>query len=150
MKMFKESTSLIKKRSYQYFLLRVEEKWTFNPFLSQCSHFKLSESTNELVFLCFQGVWLRRFVRKWFKDCFCCQTIQIQVLSFLLFIKLGRHQWALIYDPYGNHMFKVNNRNTRTRCEICSKLTIKTSERRLVSFWCLIVDLNIFHTLFYC
>ena len=27
-------------------------------------------------------------------------------------------------------MFKVNNRNTRARCEICSKLTIKTSERR--------------------
>ena len=30
----------------------------------------------------------------------------------------------------GNYMFKVNNRNTRTRCEICSKLTIKTPERR--------------------
>ena len=28
----------------------------------------------------------------------------------------------------GNYMFKVNNRNTRTRCEICSKLTMKTSE----------------------
>ena len=27
-------------------------------------------------------------------------------------------------------MFKVNNRNTRTSCEICSKLTIKTPERR--------------------
>ena len=27
-------------------------------------------------------------------------------------------------------MFKVNSRNTRTRCEICSKLTIKTPERR--------------------
>ena len=27
-------------------------------------------------------------------------------------------------------MFKVNNRNTRTRCEIWSKLTIKTPERR--------------------
>ena len=26
--------------------------------------------------------------------------------------------------PAGNCMFKVNNRNTRTRCEICSKLTI--------------------------
>ena len=26
-------------------------------------------------------------------------------------------------NPAGNHMFKVNNRNTRTRCEICSKLT---------------------------
>ena len=29
-----------------------------------------------------------------------------------------------------NKMFKVNNRNTRTRCEICSKLTIKIPERR--------------------
>ena len=27
-------------------------------------------------------------------------------------------------------MFKINNRNTRTRCEICSKLTKKTPERR--------------------
>ena len=26
-------------------------------------------------------------------------------------------------------MFKVNNRNTRTTCEICSKLTIKIPER---------------------
>ena len=26
-------------------------------------------------------------------------------------------------------MFKVINRNTRTRCEICSKLTVKTQER---------------------
>ena len=32
-----------------------------------------------------------------------------------------------------NYMFKVNNRNTRRRCEICSKLTM-----------------NIFHTLFWC
>ena len=28
------------------------------------------------------------------------------------------------------HFLKVNNRNTRTRCEIYSKLTIKTPERR--------------------
>ena len=27
-------------------------------------------------------------------------------------------------------MFKGNNRNTRLKCEICSKLTIKTPERR--------------------
>ena len=26
-------------------------------------------------------------------------------------------------------MFKVNNRNTRTWCKICSELTIKTPER---------------------
>ena len=27
-------------------------------------------------------------------------------------------------------MFKVNNRSTRAKCEVCSELTIKTSERR--------------------
>ena len=34
--------------------------------------------------------------------------------------------------PAGIYLLKVNNRNTRTRCEICSKLTIKTPERRKV------------------
>ena len=29
-------------------------------------------------------------------------------------------------SPASNYMFKVNNKDTRTRCEICSKLTIKT------------------------
>ena len=33
-------------------------------------------------------------------------------------------------SPAGIYLLKVNNRNTRTRCEICSKLTIKTPERR--------------------
>ena len=28
--------------------------------------------------------------------------------------------------PADNYMFRVKNRNTRTRCEICSKLTTKT------------------------
>ena len=32
--------------------------------------------------------------------------------------------------PTGNYTFKVSNRNTKTRCEICSKLTIKTPARR--------------------
>ena len=37
---------------------------------------------------------------------------------------------ARIGDPVGNYMFKVNSRNSRTRSEICSKLRIKTPERR--------------------
>ena len=45
---------------------------------------------------------------------------QSQQLLYLLFLSL----------PTGNYMFKVNNRNPRTRCEICSKLTIKIPERR--------------------
>ena len=48
----------------------------------------------------------------------------------------------------GSYMLKFNKSNTRTRSEICSKLTIKTPKRRhgvvLVS---LLLALNIFHTL---
>ena len=38
--------------------------------------------------------------------------------------------WLYFGNPAGIYLLKVNNRNTRTRCEICSKLTIKTPERR--------------------
>ena len=31
--------------------------------------------------------------------------------------------------PAGMYMFKVNNRNTTSRCKISSNLTIRTSER---------------------
>ena len=34
------------------------------------------------------------------------------------------------YNPVGIYLLKVSNRNTRTKCEICSKLIIKTPERR--------------------
>ena len=35
-------------------------------------------------------------------------------------------------SPFPNDidLLKVNNRNTKTRCEICSKLTIKIAEAR--------------------
>ena len=46
--------------------------------------------------------------------------------------QLFRLYQMLYYDtsPVGIYLLKVNNRNSRARCEICSKLTIKTSERR--------------------
>ena len=55
---------------------------------------------------------------------------------------IGRYAWGtggeelvclfglFAYFPAGICLLKVNNRNTRTKCEICSKLTIKTPERR--------------------
>ena len=57
--------------------------------------------------------------------------------------------------PAGIYLRKVNNKSTRARCEICSKLTIKTPEWRqcgygdvvLVSF---MLTLNKFYTLFWC
>ena len=38
-------------------------------------------------------------------------------------------------NPADVYLLKVNNRNTRTRCEISSKLTIKTPERRQWLFY---------------
>ena len=32
-------------------------------------------------------------------------------------------------NPGNIYLFKVNNKNTRKRCEICSKLTTKTPKR---------------------
>ena len=53
------------------------------------------------------------------------------MINYLPFFKL------LLVTTSGNYSYqagiyvpKVNNRNTRTRCEICSKLTVKTPERR--------------------
>ena len=48
---------------------------------------------------------------------------------------LNKKQFFFCYrcgsdNPVGNYMFKINNRHTRTRCEVCSKLTIKAPERR--------------------
>ena len=50
----------------------------------------------------------------------------IYICSSIVFI--SEYCILLIY-PAINYMFKVNNRNTRIRCKICSKLTINTPER---------------------
>ena len=48
-------------------------------------------------------------------------------------------------------MYKANDKNTRSKCEICSKLTIKTPEwRHWFILMSLLLTLNIFHSLFYC
>ena len=52
--------------------------------------------------------------------------VEIDQLDFLI----NENLFEVIHNPAGNYMFKVNNKNTRTRCEICSKLTIKMPERR--------------------
>ena len=39
----------------------------------------------------------------------------------------------MIY-PASKYMLKVNYRNTRKRCEICSKLTIKTPKTMLLTY----------------
>ena len=85
---------------------------------------------------------------------FIIQERYTQVISFL--------RWKVF--PANIYLFKVRNRNTRKRSEICSVLTIKTPERHqlrrsgvfIVNFEhishlflvFLLLTLNIFHTFF--
>ena len=48
-----------------------------------------------------------------------------------------------MHIPAGNYMFKVNTRNTRTKCEICSKLIIKTPQCHWRHHWRRSVVLNV-------
>ena len=60
-----------------------------------------------------------------------CNLIKAWNIKYYVEERLNRnYEVNMSYFPAGNYMFKVNNRNTRTKCEICSKLTIKTPERR--------------------
>ena len=54
------------------------------------------------------------------------------VISPLYMLLKGTNQELLILQTFftGIYLLKVNNRNTRTSSEICSKLTMKTPERR--------------------
>ena len=66
------------------------------------------------------------------------EDVSYDVESFFTSIAVAETiDYILKRIPAGNYMFKFSNRNTRTKCEICSKLTIKTPERRQASFWCL-------------
>ena len=57
-------------------------------------------------------------------SCEFCKTYQSN-----LFLEHLRAAASVCCIPAVNYVFKVSNRNTRTRSEICSKLTIKTPER---------------------
>ena len=75
----------------------------------------LSSSSSLLFWLIFDRCVL--FVFKAFKNCFEVTYMPIKPI-------------LNVYTSANIYLLKCNNRNTRKRCEICSKLTIKTPERR--------------------
>ena len=94
-------------------------------------------------------------VRKYAKVRHCLHHVILmtsQLTKSMKWFLIWKTWTCLIYETKktfisaGNYMFKGNNRNTRIRYEICSKLTIKIPERRLLVS--LLLTLNIFHTLF--
>ena len=81
------------------------------------------ENRKPLIFCCFPLIFCRHTTNIW---PVCCMTAGF--LSNLTEVKCF---------PAGIYLLKVNNRKTRTRCEICSKLTIKRLERRQ---WLVVVN----------
>ena len=56
----------------------------------------------------------------------------------------------IVNNPANIYLFNINNRNTKKRCEICSKLTIKTSnDVSDVALVSLLLTLNKFYTLLF-
>ena len=68
------------------------------------------------------------------------------ILKSNIFQYLNQDNNLGLFFVVNNYMFQVNNRNTRTRCKICSKSTIKTPNS--VVLVSLLLTLNKFHTLF--
>ena len=64
-------------------------------------------------------IW-RRFLITWQGRSFLSNFV-VEIL-----LTIGSH-----FFPAGIYLLKVNNRNIRTRCEICSKLTTKIPEHIL-------------------
>ena len=96
----------------------------------------------------------RLFLLSSYRYCPCdhrLEEIFQSVAIFLSSILINRGNWFLISFqnqfgwfsffvliiyiniPADVYLFKVNNRNTRKRCEICSKLRIKTPKWRLLT-----------------
>ena len=95
-------------------------KGCFNIVISEC--YSLSKSSRSQVFYKIASSKVRIRHR-----CFS--------VVFLLWFCITKHLCSttssdLCISPAKHHLFKVNNRNTKKRCEICSKSTMKTSQKR--------------------
>ena len=99
-------------------------RWSFGILRSASRGFPFFSWWNEIL-LCTRA--FPKATLKFGKVLSANETIGVNINFSKLF-------WQLFQKSCRPHilvgMFKVNNRNTRTRCKICSKLTIKTPERR--------------------
>ena len=99
-------------------------KTNFNKNLSTL-HYK---AINVIIIIIISIVWQDREKIFWF--------VSIQEFYFFPIFKLfhsfycNKNLSDISFCPASIYLFKVKNRNSRKRCEICSKLTIKTLERR--------------------
>ena len=78
---------------------------------------------------------------------FSCEFCEISKITFFDRTPLMSASHSSSY-PADIYLLKVNNRSTRTRCEVCSELTIKTAEQQQWSSGVFFVNLE--HICFYC
>ena len=83
----------------------------------------------------FNWNFLQPIINSFLTKIFSKLTKTCQIKFLMLFYGLFSLLWGGIYwygckDPFGFYLFKVNNWNTREMCELRSKLTRKTPERR--------------------
>ena len=76
----------------------------------------MDSGTIEINFTLLQAL----FWHKW------CMLVHSNQSEKLLNVWWWSSQSKGIHNPAGNYMLKANNKNTRTRCEICSMLAIIT------------------------
>ena len=84
----------------------------------------------------YKGV-IINFIKFTGKHLFCLFLVTLQAYSTTSLKRTRSQEFSCeLYEiflksfPANVHLFKVNNRNNRKRCKICSKLTIKIPERR--------------------
>ena len=92
--------------------LLISGVYKIQHFLSFDLHFK---NLTRVLLQCFLEIWVRSQLSQNFPK--------------IIIFKILQKIFHLRFLATGNYMPKFNNKNTRTRCEICSKLTIKTPER---------------------
>ena len=94
-----------------------------NLFLT-CFHYQYTLPISAIFLwrFCFPFIFVSSLnnVLEWNHNLFCVWSPYVLTLFILPLRRVF---------PGINYIFKVKNRNTRTRCELCSKLTIKTPER---------------------
>ena len=95
------------------------------PFLTRM-HFQLIKRSDQIQF--FDHKNQRQFHTVTSAICELVHSALLKQEVGIAFIKMALPVNASY--PTGNYIFKVNNRNTRTRPEICSELTIKIPEQR--------------------
>ena len=107
-----------------------------------CSNLVFSQKCLSSEISCWFIIWLL-FLRKRFSlsSLYTDKSASNLTGKYIFKVKNYGEKWAQLVSfcclyPSNTYLFKVNNRNTRKRCEVCSKLTIKTTTTSGTSFKC--------------